>query len=106
MDRVKFIPQTFRIFRRSLNRGSFGHREYYLMNKDGFTFIAGRVYDLPLNSEVTLYKHPDREKWTGWAELGFEVPELKFRDAPANIIKEVFKAPAVKANLGAVEMGA
>ncbi len=98
------IPQTFRIFRVSANRNNFGHREYWLINKAGYTFSACRVYDLPLNSEVVLKKHQAREEWTGWAELGFEVPELRFKNAPANAIAAIFAKPLVASDLNKLEM--
>jgi len=100
----KKTTTTFRIFRRSENRGSFGHREYFLMTKDGVAFKAGRIYDLPLNGEIEVpIEDPKSQVWS-WASCGFEIPERLKPDAPANVVKEVFKPKAVQCDLGAVVM--
>lgn len=87
--------ETFRIFRRSENRGGFGHREYFLMNQKGEAFKGKRVYDLPLNGEIEATYTPFNRTWN-WAELGFEVMEQLKKDAPAKVVKEVFAIPAVE----------
>lgn len=103
----KFVlPQTvtLRIFRRSENRNNFGHREYWLMTPDGKTYTACRVYDLPLNSEITLMKRNNSDELDGWGACGFEVPELRFKDAPEKVVKEIFSKRAVKSDLNKLEM--
>jgi hypothetical protein len=95
--------ETFRICRRSLNRNSFGHREYFLMNREGVTFKACRVYDLPINGEVQFYKDANGQ-YHFFAELGFEVAERLPQVAPPGVVGEVFLPPAVKTDVGAVEM--
>lgn len=94
---------TFRIFRRSDNRQSFGHRNYFLMDRNGLAFTAQRVYDLPLNGEFVAKQDPDTKQWN-WAELGFEVPSPLTPPPPQKVIDLVFKPDAVKADLNACVM--
>ncbi len=90
--------QTFRVWRRSVNRNSFGYREYWLTDKDGVTFTACRVYDLPVDSEVTIYNDE-------WMAQGFEIPTRFKPDAPAKVVKEIFARPLVASDLNACVMG-
>lgn len=95
--------EAFRVFRRSTNRGSFGHREYFLMTRQGVTFKAQRVYDLPLNGEFLVPKDLRTNEHL-FGSVGFEVQERLVPDAPAGVVAEVFKAPAIEANLNCLEM--
>ena len=99
---------TFRICRRTLNRGGFGHREYYLISREGVLFKAQRIYDLPMNGEIEVpIEDSERQIWS-WASCGFEVPERIQRDgkdAPQAVIDEAFKPKAVQCDLNALVMG-
>ena len=98
---------TFRIFRRTQNRNNFGHREYWMISREGVVFKACRVYDLPLNGEFEVPIEDKKRQIWSWASCGFEVPErvqANGKDAPQAVIDEVLKPKAVQCDLGAVVM--
>jgi hypothetical protein len=64
------------------------------MARNGVAFKAQRVYDLPLNGEVQVFKHPMSENYD-FGSLGFECQVKLTTNAPTKVVKEVFKPAAV-----------
>jgi hypothetical protein len=86
---------TFRIFRRSENRQGFGHRNYFLMARNGVAFQAQRVYDLPINGEIQVPFDPETNNYD-FGSLGFECSERLNLFAPKKVIQQIFKPVAIK----------
>jgi hypothetical protein len=86
-----------------MNRGSFGHRQYFMMAGNGVAFKGDRVYDLPLNGEFEVTQHPKTEEYV-FEGLGFECMERLRVDAPPKVVAQVFLPPPVKADMNAFVM--
>ena len=82
-------PKTFRVFRVSTNTNSFCLYGHWLLARDGECWEMAKHEQLKKGTDLNVLANPDT-RIPNWGALGFEIPERKTPDAPAEVVREVF----------------